>query len=259
MSGKDSPQSVIDAHRRRQQMTPFLIWGLVVVLVAVGVIILLVWFSGTNKPSIAFLTSPTPTSTNTVTATPVTPTVTSTVTSSPTVTASVTPTNTPSGPVEYTVKEGDNCYLIAGTFKVDFDVLLALNGFGTACPIKPGQKILIPLPDAKLPTETALPEDFPAGTKIIYTVKSGDLLSAIAARYFSTEAAIIAIPENNLKTAADLKAGQKLTIPAKIITVTPTKAPSATKAATTTSTPGGPTTTHTAVPATPSVTPTKKP
>lgn len=246
MFGKDSPQSVIDAHKRRQQMTPFLIWGLAVVLVVVGIIILVVWFSGSNKPSIALFTTPTPTATSTLTPTPVTPTATATITSSPTLTSTVTVTVTPNGPVEYTVKEGDTCWDIAVANKVNPDVLLALNNFGNSCPIKPGQKILIPQAGQELPTETALPSNLAPGTKIEYTVKTGDVLAAIAARFNSTEDAIIAIKDNNLKTAADLKAGQKLTIPVNIVTVTPTKP----------ATPTSSVATKTLAPATPTATPT---
>lgn len=254
MSGKDSPQSVIDAHKRRQQMTPFVIWGLVVLLIAVGIIILVVWFtSPNNKVQITLFTSPTPTPTNTATSTPVTPTATATATATLTATPTITVTNTPSGPVEYVVKEGESCWSIAiEDFKVDLDVFLALNGLTDSCAIKPGQKVLIPLPGAVLPTETPLPAGFPSGQKIEYTVKSGDMLSQIAARFFSTEEAILAIKENNLTNASDLKVGQKLFIPVNIITVTPTKAPTVTQ------TPG-PAATNTPVLATATATATAKP
>lgn len=248
MSGKDSPQSVIDAHKRRQQMTPFLIWGLVVLLIAVGIIILVVWFtSPNNKAPMALFTTPTSTATNTATVTPVTPTVTATVTATLTSTPTATMTNTPAGPVEYVVKEGDNCYAIAADNEVDFDVFMELNGLGNSCDIKPGQKVLIPLKGAELPTETPLPAGFPSGQRIEYTVKSGELLSQIASRFNSTEAAIMAIKENNLTQASDLKARQKLIIPVNIVTATPTKAPTATPAATNTTAPAA---TNTPVPAT---------
>jgi LysM repeat protein len=189
----------------------------------------------------SLFTTPTSTATNTATVTPVTPTATATATSTLTATPTVTVTNTPAGPVEYVVKEGDNCYAIAADNKVDFDVFMELNGFGNSCSIKPGQKVLIPLQGAELPTETPLPANFPAGQKIEYTVKSGELLSQIAARFNSSEEAIIAIKENNLTSAGDLKARQKLIVPVNIVTQTPTKAPTVTKspapAATNTSAP----------------------
>ena len=98
MSGKDSPQKVIESYRKRQQMTPYLVGGLAVLLVAVGVIILVVWFSGPNHPAIALFASKTPTPTNTATNTPtasLTPTATNTPTASLTPTATNTPTITP--------------------------------------------------------------------------------------------------------------------------------------------------------------------
>ena len=233
MAGKDSPQSVIDSHKRRQQMTPFIVWGLVVLLVVVGVIILIVWFTGSNKPAVSLFTTPTSTSTSTVTVTPVTPTLTSTVTSSPTATITITQTSTPAGPFEYTIKDGDTCWDIAVKNKVALEVLLVLNNFGNACPIKPGDKILIPLANQELPSATPLPTGLAKGTKIEYTVLSGEVLGVIADRFNSTIEAIIAIPENNLKTAGDLKAGQKLIIPVNMVTPVPTRTQTATKAPTT--------------------------
>ena len=56
MSDKDSVQNVIDSYRkRRQNTTPFLIGGLAIVLVAVGIVVLVVWITGPTKPAIAFL------------------------------------------------------------------------------------------------------------------------------------------------------------------------------------------------------------
>ena len=117
-----------------------------------------------------------------------------------------------------------------------------MNNFGNACPIKPGDKILIPLASQELPSVTPLPTGLARGTKVEYTVLSGDVLAAIADTYNSTVEAILAIPENNLKTAGDLKAGQKLIIPVNLVTAVPTKAP------TMTYTPGGPTETKTPEP-----------
>lgn len=252
MLGKESPQNVIDSYKRRQQMTPFLVWGLVVLLVAVGLIILVVWFSGGgNAPAIALFASATPTSTNTPPPTPTNPpTATATATATATETPTVTPTATPSGPVEYVIQEGDTCWDIAVKNEVDFNVLLAINNFGNACPIKPGDKILIPQKDQTLPTETALPTDIPRGTRIEYTVKTGDTLLMIASMFDTTQEAILAIRENNLAKASDLKAGQKLIIPVRLVTATPTFTP------TNTVTPGGPTATATSAPPTATISPT---
>lgn len=251
MLGKDSPQSVIDSYRKRQQMTPILIWGLVVVLVVVGIIILVVWFAGPGKQGISLFASATPTETSTFTPSPTVPSLTPTETSTLTATPTVTQTVTPAGPFEYVIKEGDTCWDLANKFKVTVDVLLALNNFGNACPIKPGDKILIPLEGQELPTETPLATNVATGTKINYIVKSGDTLALIASRFDSTVDAIM--KENKLTDANVISVGQTLVIPVKIVTPTPTKKP------TNTITPGGPTLTPVPPTATRTLAPTNTP
>lgn len=226
MSDKDSPQNIIDSYKKRQQMMPFLIGGLAVLLVAVGIIILVVWFSGSNGPGLSLFASATPTPTETYTPSPVPPTVTPSATPTETLTPTITITNTPSGPYEYTVEENDNCWEIAQKFEVDMGVLLAINNFGGQCPINPGDKILIPAPNQQLPTETPLPSDIVRGTKIEYTIKIGDTLDLIAARFGSTKEAIIT--ENKIEDPNALFAGDKLIIPVNIATATRTTAPTST-------------------------------
>ncbi|HEX2981852.1 MAG TPA: hypothetical protein VHO48_16450, partial [Anaerolineaceae bacterium] len=88
MSEKNSAQNIIQSYRKRQQMGPFLIGGLAVVLAIVGIIILVVWFTGQGQAGgLSLFASKTPTPTSTNTPTPVTPTA--TVTMTPTIT--VTP------------------------------------------------------------------------------------------------------------------------------------------------------------------------
>ncbi len=235
MSRKDSPQSVIDSYRKRQQMAPYFMAGLAVLLVVVGIIILVVWFtsSGKNKVGgISLLASPTFTVTVTSTETQVPPTATATTAPTQTITPTVTQTVTPSGPFEYKVVDGDTCWDIAVTkFKVDFQVFMALNNFGNDCPIKPGDKILIPQAGASLPTDTPIPGNMTG--KIEYTIQMGDTLASIARKFNSTQDAII--KENKIKDAGKINFGDKLIIPVNIITPTVTKAP------TKTITPGGPT------------------
>jgi len=251
MTEKDSPQSVIDSYKKRQQMMPFLVWGLAAVLVVVGIIILVVWLTGPGGPQISLFATKTPTPTSTFTPTPVTPTSTPTMTATVTQTPTATQTLTPSGPQEYTVQENDNCWEIASKFKVDFGVLLAINNFGGTCPIKPGDKILIPAPNQELPTETPLPADFVRGTKIEYTIKTGDTLDIIAAKFNSTVEAIL--KENKMTDANALFAGETLIVPYGIATPTRTTAPTST-AKPATPTPPAATATKAVVP---SVTPTK--
>ncbi len=230
MNRKDSPQSVIDSYRRRQQMAPYFMAGLAVLLVAVGIIILVVWFTGSGKSrmgSVGLFSSPTPTVTNTITPTPVTPTATATVTITITITPTITETATPSGPFEYKVQDGDTCWDIAVKHKVGLDVLLVLNNFGTTCPIKPGDTILIPQPGAELPTQTPISSG--AVGKIDYVVQLGDTLATIAARHNSTVDAIM--KENKLQDANKINVGDKLKIPVNIITPTRTSAPTNTNTA----------------------------
>jgi len=241
MDSKNSPQNVINSFRRRQQMTPFIIGGLAVLLVAVGVIILVVWFSGPNHPAVSLLASKTPTPTETATVTPVTPTLTFTPTFTVTNTATVTETSTPTGPFQYTVKELDNCWTIAQTYKVDLPVLLAINGFPPdKCPIVPGQKILIPAPGQALPTDTPIPSDIAKGTKINYIVKTGDTMGLIAARFNTTIDAILTATNdynklNKLQLLTDInkiQVGMTLIIPVQIVTPTSTRAATSTLAPT---------------------------
>lgn len=226
MKRKDSPQNVIDTYQRRQRMMPFYVGGLAVLLVAIGIVILVVWFTGPNRPAIALFASPTPTATSTFTPTPTVPSPTPTATATETQTPTPTLSPTPSGPFEYTVQENDTCWDIAAKFEVDLEVLLAINGFpANTCPIKYQQKILIPLKDQKLPTPTDVPiNNMAPGTRIKITVRLGDNLGAIAERYNTTQEAILAIKENNLSDASKLLAGQELTIPVNLVTPVPTKA-----------------------------------
>lgn len=233
MSDKKSAENVIQSYRRRQQLGPFVIGGIAVFLVVVGILVLVIWLTGPNRPGAvaavptetATATVPTPTSTNSPT--PVPPTATSTVTATITVTPTVTMTATPTGPFEYEVKEGDTCSAIAAKYKANVDVLIALNPvYGANCIIKPGDKLLIPTPNQEMPTPTPWPTGLPAGTIIEITVRSGDTVRALAIQFHSTEAAIV--KANNLANANAITAGQKLKIPVNIATAVPTAAPSKT-------------------------------
>lgn len=239
MSGKQSPQSVIESYQKRQKATPFFIWGVAALLLAIGIIILVIWFSGPNAPSIGLFASKTPTPTNTATPTPTTPT--STLTNTPTITETPTPsqTPTPSGPFEYTVLEGDTCYDLALKYEVDLLVLLAINSFSpNSCPIRPGDKILIPAPGQALPTPTTLPTNLPRGTKIEYVVQSGDTLDLIASKFNSTVEDIML--QNKITDKNKIDVGQILIVRVNLVTPTPTRPP------TNTPTPGGATPTVTA-------------
>lgn len=239
MSNKGSAQNVISAYRKRQQMGPFIIGGLAVFLIVVGILVLALWLTGNKRPSIAFFATPTSTVTSTYTSTPVTPTVTDTITSTITSTPTITITVTPNGPFEYTVQDGDTCYGLASKYNANLNVIIALNPtFGPNCSIKPGDKLLIPTANQKLPTATDFPTGMAAGTRIKYTVLAGETLGGIANRFNSTVDAILKDKDNTfLKGLTAIQAGQIITIPVDIVTPIPTStvgtpgAPQATKAA----------------------------
>jgi len=49
----NSASNTIDSYRKRQQRGPVIIWGIVALLVVTGIIVLVVWFTGDNKPQIS--------------------------------------------------------------------------------------------------------------------------------------------------------------------------------------------------------------
>ena len=219
MSDKDSAQNVIDSYRkRRQNTTPFLIGGAAIVLIAVGIVVLVLWLTGSNGPSLSFIASPTPTAT--VTTTP-----TATATASPTATNTATITNTPTasltptaaGPFIYVVVEGDTLDSIAAQFNVNVLVLMALNNM-TESLIRVGDELLIPNPDLTLDTPTPIPTGW-RGT-IEYRIAVGDTLELIALRFFSTVESIM--EENEIDNANEILVGQIIIIRVNIATAVPT-------------------------------------
>lgn len=234
MSGKNSPKNVLDSYKKRQKMMPYITWGVALVLVAIGIILLVIWFSGPNRPQIALFASATPTATATFTPTPTTPvpTPTNTPTITETPTASITPTR--SGPMEITVVAGDSCWDLALKYEVDLAVLLAINNFPAGqCPITEGNTILIPAPGQQLPTMTPLPTNLARGTRIEYTVGSGDTLDSIASTFGTTVELIMS--DNKITDQNLINVGDLLVIRINMVTQTPTLRP------TLTHTPGGPT------------------
>jgi len=219
MSDKDSAQNVIDSYRkRRQSTTPFLIGGASIVLIAVGIVVLVLWLTGSSGPSLSFMASPTPTSTETATPTATAtaspmPTNTSTVTLTPT--ASATPTA--SGPFIYVVVEGDTLDSIAAQFNVNVLVLMALNNM-TDSLIRVGDELLIPNPDLALDTPTPIPTGW-RGT-IEYRIAMGDTLELIAQQFFSTVESIM--EDNEIENANEIFVGQIIVVRVNIATAVPT-------------------------------------
>lgn len=228
MLGRQSPQDVLNSYKKRRNLLPLLMTILAVVLVVIGIVIVVMWITGGGFSFKLFSREPTPTST--MPPTPVlspTPSLIPTETPAPTMTVSPTP----SGPFEYPVAEFDTCWGIAEKFEVDFQTLLAINNFenGT-CPIIPGQLIKVPAPGQTLPTPTPLPPDTVPGTRIEYTVQSGDTLALIASKLNSTYEDILSLNRNKIDDENNIPVGLILTVRVYIVTPTPTFAPTSTLA-----------------------------
>jgi LysM repeat protein len=231
------PSNLISSYRKKQQTGPLIVGALAILVVAVGALFLYMWFTGPNAPQISLFASETPTPTNTATKTntPV-PTDTATVTS----TATETLIPTPDKPFEYTVQENDSLFSISDHFALgDNGILMLLflnpdveknNGI-----VQVGQKILIPNPDFELPTATPIPSDLPPGTRISYTVQSGDTLDSIANKFNSTVADIQ--KENKIEDPNAIFVGQVLIIRVNLVTPTITSAPTITPGPSETPTP----------------------
>ena len=224
------PATLISSYKKRQQMGPFIIWSLVVLLVFVGVILLVVWLASGNGPKITLFATETPTFT-------VTPSPTNTSTFTPTATQTETPTITPSPtpdkPFDYTVQEGDTLDGISKKFNLGNDgipLLFLLNPYDatkgtgidpTTASLRVGQVIKIPNPGYPLPTETPIPANLPRGTKLNYTIQAGDTIAGIASKFNSTAEDIL--KENGITDANKIQVGQLIVVKANL--VTPTASP----------------------------------
>jgi LysM repeat protein len=230
MSEKETAKNVIDSYRKRQQSArkaPLILGGAALLLI-VGAGILIFWL--VNPETFSFSLFPTATATPTETGTPTsTRTHTATPTETPTITETPTETLTPtaSGPFAYTVAEGDTLSGIAEKFNVDLLLLIAINNLDSNNPIiRVGDQLTIPGPDSELPSPTPLPTNIRRGTKIEYTVLSGDTLAIIADKFNSTVDDIV--NENNLTDPNNIFVGQKLIIAVNLVTPVPTKIPTVT-------------------------------
>ncbi len=225
MRNTNSAKSVITSYRKRQQRGPFIVGGLAVLLVIVGIVVLIIWLTGPNKPSISLFATDTPTPTLTFT-----PTVTPLPTGTPTITptSTQTMTSTPSVPFSYIIQEGESLAVVAEKFNLGENGILLLLMLNPA--IDPatqivfvGQEIIVPNPGMPLPTATPIPSDLPRGTKLNYIIQPGDTLALIAGKFNSTVDAIV--EENALEDANAVYVGQFLVVPANLVTPAPTRLP----------------------------------
>jgi LysM repeat protein len=226
MLGRQSPQDVINSYKKKRPFFPIFIAVMATILVLIGIAIIVIWLTGGGLSLNLLNKAPTPT--NTMQPTPViSPTATNMPTETPTPTLTTQPTL--SGPIDYVVKSGDTCWDLSTTYKVDPAVLLAINNFpnGT-CPIYSGQTIKIPAPGTTLPSPTAVPSNLKGGTKITYTVQTGDSVLTIASKFNSTVADIIS--QNKLTNPNNISPGLKIIVRVNLVTPTPTFAPTSTLA-----------------------------
>ncbi len=118
----------------------------------------------------------------------------------------------------YTVAAGDTLATIAARFNTTPDAIAQLNGLADPNALTQGQKLQIPGAAAAAGTAaggtgagSATTGGAASSATTTYTVQKGDMLSAIAKRFGTTVAAIVAA--NNLTNPDSLKIGQRLIIP----------------------------------------------
>ncbi|ABK02949.1 Peptidoglycan-binding LysM [Arthrobacter sp. FB24] len=113
----------------------------------------------------------------------------------------------------YTVKSGDTLGAIAARHGVKLSEVLSWNGLNMNSIIYPGQKIKIGSGQAPAPAPAATPAPAPApaANSGSYTVKSGDTLSAIAAKHGVKLSDILSA--NKLTMTSVIFPGNKLVIP----------------------------------------------
>ncbi len=133
----------------------------------------------------------------------------------------------------YEVQRGDTLNAIARRYGLTVKELVEANDITDPSRIFPGQKLVIPgymlpKPQPDFESEPA-PRPIPdTGEHFIYSVVSGDTLSAIAKRYGITVRELI--EANNIEYPNQIRIGQKLNIPGVITSPEPTLEPSPTPA-----------------------------
>lgn len=194
--------------------------GVIILLLALGAGVIYSILSGTGR-----VIQPTVTPTASLTAT-------ITLTPMPSETPTPLPSFTPLPPVEYSVKAGDNCSIIAAVYKVSINSVITLNNLPADCSsLYIGQKLLVPQPTptaSPLPSATMSEADSTeqACEKVSYTVGENDTLSGIANAY---RVSMDSIKVFNGLTSDTVYQGQSLSIPLceRLPTAGPTPTPTA--------------------------------
>lgn len=113
-------------------------------------------------------------------------------------------TTTSGGDTVYTVKAGDTLSGIATKYGTTYQKLAAYNGISNPNKISVGQKIKIPGAGSSGSTSAG-------GGDTVYTVKAGDTLSGIAAKYGTTYQTLASY--NGISNPNKISVGQKIKIP----------------------------------------------
>jgi LysM repeat protein len=229
------PMSVtIEGHGLRRLAAPA---GVVVVAAAIGAF-LLARGPGAPGPSSggngvaasSLIASPAPVATESAVASPGSqsqaPSPTPVPTAGPSSTPRASASPAPSGGGTYTVKAGDTLGAIAARFGTTSTALAKLNGITNPSVIRVGQVLKLssggaPAPSTA-PTPTPTPSVRPSPTPRAsaapapsgggtYTVKAGDTLGAIAARFGTTSTALAKL--NGIADPSYIRVGQVLRLP----------------------------------------------
>ncbi len=132
----------------------------------------------------------------------------------------------------YVVRPGDTLTAIGQRYGVEFQKLSQINALGSPFMIRVGQQLVIPNPPVNVPAASPTPPATPSSTAqpqatatasilapasaslggVVYTVVSGDTLTALAERFGVTASAIASA--NRISPTAYLIIGQVLSIPA---------------------------------------------
>jgi LysM repeat protein len=138
-----------------------------------------------------------------------TPTPTPTPTRTPAAVTTPAPAPSPatSSATSYTIKAGDTLSGIAARFGTTTRKLMNLNNITDANRIRIGQELRLP----GASTETAAPAPAPAPSARTYTIKAGDSLSGIAARFGTTTRKLMNL--NDIANADRIRIGQVIKLP----------------------------------------------
>jgi len=114
----------------------------------------------------------------------------------------------PPNQTRHTVTSGQTVSTIAKQYGTTISAILKANNLKSNSILHIGQELIIPLPVADTPTPT--PTLTPSPTPFVYTIKSGETLSAVAKRFGTTVEALM--QANNIADATRIRVGTKLTI-----------------------------------------------